>query len=193
MKCKSAPSLQAQNGFTLIELMVTVSILGVLLAIAAPNLRDFVVSNRLSTNVNALIGALSYARSEAIVRNKQVIVCPKTVGASTCIGDDSWGKYETQIFVDEDGSDSWTNGDTLLKTIAAVDTSETQFIFTRDGGSGTRVAFQSGGFGNNTFKFDIYAKSSDSAYETRYGRTVCISRPGRARVIPLTNTTCSNF
>jgi type IV fimbrial biogenesis protein FimT len=77
--------LKIQCGFTLIELLITVSVLGVLLAIAIPNLRDFIVSNRLSSNVNGFIGMLSYARSEAIVRNKQVIVCPKNNTTNACV------------------------------------------------------------------------------------------------------------
>ena len=187
----SSPSLpNLQRAFTLIELMVTVSLLGVIMAIALPNLRDFVVGNRLSSNVNAFVGLLNYARSEAIVRNQQVIVCAKRNGADGCEATSAWAQFETQIFVDEDGSNTRTAGDTLLKTFPAIDVSDTQFKFVRQQGANV-IRFQSGGLGINTYRFDINAiDNSDPAYETRYGRTICISRPGRARVIPLTSNPC---
>ena len=181
--------LKIQCGFTLIELLITVSVLGVLLAIAIPNLRDFIVSNRLSSNVNGFIGMLSYARSEAIVRNKQVIVCPKNNTTNACVNTPDWGLYEIQIFVDEDGNNAFNSGDTLLKTFAAVDTSNTQFAFQRQGSGTNSIKFQSGGFGTNTYRFNINAiNASDTGYELKYGRTICISRPGRARVQGLVNT-----
>ena len=181
-----------QRAFTLVELLVTLTVLGVLTAIALPNLRDFIVANRLSSNVNAFIGVLSYARSEAIVRNKQVVVCPKSNTTNDCVADEFWGQYEIQIFVDEDGSDTRNAGDTLIKTIAAVDVARSQFEFIRKEGPNV-IKFQSGGMGTNTYRFDINAlKTGDTAYEIKYGRTVCISKPGRTRVRPLTNT-CPNL
>ena len=185
---------KSQQAFTLIELLITMSVLGVLMAIALPNLRDFIVANRLSSNVNGFIGLLSYARSEAIVRNKQVIVCAKANGASNaCVSDQQWGMYETQVFVDEDGSNGFNSGDTLLKTLPAVDTSGTQFAFIRQNASSTPVSirFQTGGFAGSAFNFDMKVISTDSDYETKYGRTLCISRPGRARVVTLTSSPCS--
>ena len=180
------------RGFTLIELLVTLSVIGIIMAIAVPNLRDFIVSTRLSSNVNSFVGLVSYARSEAIVRNKQVIICAKNNSGNTCATTDEWEKFETQIFVDEDGSDSFNTGDTLLKIIPAIDVTGDQFRFSKIGSSPNLIKFQSGGFGTGLFHFKLYAvNASDTAYETKYGRSICISRPGRARVLGLIGgTTC---
>ena len=184
-------SAKFQRAFTLIELLVTITMLGVIMAIALPNLRDFVVANRLSSNVNAFVGMLSYARAEAIVRNQQVFVCPKKNGASGCEATSDWGKFETLVFVDSDASDDWSLNDGVLKIFPAIDVSETQFRFKRQQGA-NEIKFQSGGFGTNTYRFDLNAVSTDTAYEIKYGRTVCVSRPGRTRVLGLVNVCPAN-
>jgi type IV fimbrial biogenesis protein FimT len=63
------------RGFTLVELMVTVFIAAILFAIAIPSFRQMIANNRLATQANELIGALNYARSEAITRNRGVRLC----------------------------------------------------------------------------------------------------------------------
>ncbi len=188
------PNAKLQRAFTLIELLITVTVLGVLMAIALPNLRDFVVSNRLSSQVNGFVGLLNYARSEAIVRNQSVLVCAKRAADNECSGAQSWADLETQVFVDVNGNNSWDAGDILLKRIAPLDITDSQTRFLRKTAR-TFIEFGASGLAMNPYQFDIYAmKTSDSAYEATYGRTICISRPGRARVTPLTMTgTCSTF
>src|SRR6187402_2170613 len=62
------------GGFTMTELVVAMAIVAVLLAVAAPGMRDLVASQRVRTAANALFSDLSYARAEAIKRNAQVQV-----------------------------------------------------------------------------------------------------------------------
>lgn len=71
------------HGFTLIELMVTVAVIGITLSIAIPSFRGMVVDTRLSAQSNDMLGALKYTRSEAVKRNTRVTLCKKTV-ANTC-------------------------------------------------------------------------------------------------------------
>lgn len=77
-----------QRGFTLIELMVTVSIAAILMGLAVPSFMNFIVRNRLVSYNNDLIAAVTFARSEAVRRGTTVSVCKRNTDAS-CVGG-SW-------------------------------------------------------------------------------------------------------
>lgn len=64
-----------QHGLTLIELMITLSIVAILVALAGPPYRQFIQNQRLSAAASDLQAALSYARAEAIKRSARVVVC----------------------------------------------------------------------------------------------------------------------
>lgn len=71
------------GGFTLLELMVTVTVMAVLLAIAVPTFRNTIQRNRVSSASNDMLAALSYARTTAITRSQLVSMCPSPDG-TTC-------------------------------------------------------------------------------------------------------------
>ena len=68
------------HGFTLIELMVTISIAAVLMAVAAPSFRDLVAGQKIKTASYDVLSALTYARSEALKRNLNVSLVQATGG-----------------------------------------------------------------------------------------------------------------
>ena len=53
------------RGFTVVELLVAMTIASVMMAFAIPAFNDFTQQRRMAANVNQLIGAIGYARSEA--------------------------------------------------------------------------------------------------------------------------------
>lgn len=63
--------MQVNRGFTVVELMVTVSIVAVLLALAVPSFQDLFERQRLETVADTLISDLRSARAEAISRGPE--------------------------------------------------------------------------------------------------------------------------
>lgn len=82
-------SLRRQNGFTLIELMVTLTVFVILASIAYPSFRSMIRSNRLATANNEVIALTNLARSEAIRNNRGGGLCGSTDGQA-CDGE--WSK-----------------------------------------------------------------------------------------------------
>ena len=79
----SRSSLRRQSGVTLIEIMVVMAIMGILLGIALPALRDMINTEKVRSATNDLYVSLMFARSEAMKRNANVVVAPVTAGTSS--------------------------------------------------------------------------------------------------------------
>jgi len=77
------------RGFTLIELMVAIMVLGILLGVAVPSFRDAALSSRLTAYANDLVASAQIARSEAIKRNAPVTLCASSNG-TTCATSGGW-------------------------------------------------------------------------------------------------------
>jgi len=68
-------------GFTLVEMLVTVSVIGVLLAIAAPGMRQLSLNQGVKTAAFDIFSALIYARSEAIKRPGETVTLQPVSGS----------------------------------------------------------------------------------------------------------------
>lgn len=186
--------LLSNKGFTLIELMVTVSIVAIMASIAVPSYQSFVAQTRLTTQTNDLATALSQARSEAVKRGVRVTVCKTADPADpspTCTTSGGW-QQGWLVFVDNthvtgnvagtiDGSGA--GADQRLRVFGALQGS-TLSGGTESGGTGTNFenwisylpsgrSRGNGGLANGSLKLCNAGK----------GRNIVVNISGRVSIV----------
>ena len=84
--------MNTSDGFSLIELLVTVSLVAVVLALGIPSYQSITTSNRMAGEMNALMGDLQVARSEAVKQGSTVTICPTSSAAApyACSNSGNW-------------------------------------------------------------------------------------------------------
>lgn len=156
-------------GFTQVELVVAVAIMGVLVAIATPSFNNAILGTKLSGYANALVGSAILARSEAIKRNSTVTLCVSSNGSSCTTGgwEQGWIVLSGTTVLSKQPAAS--NGFKLTGTAASLD-------------------FQSTGVGATQ------ATITACRYSPTVGnqeRVISISATGRASVSTTWTGTCS--
>jgi type IV fimbrial biogenesis protein FimT len=185
----------SEAGFSLIELLTTIAVVGVLAAIAVPNMRPFIQNNRLTSAANDLLRSFQLARTEAIKRQQTVVVCASanpTAAGATC----SYGAF-TGWIVFQDGdvttgvaADWQRNGaDTIIERHPLLDRTIT--VKTDNNGIESYAAT---GFGNpagaeiptrNVLICDVRGNLVNGAFSVE--RAVVIAATGRVRVSKATS------
>ncbi|MDK9557233.1 pilin [Marinobacter sp. M216] len=119
---------QGQKGFTLIELMIVVAIIGILAAVAIPAYQDYVARSQVTEAVNLTAGLKS--PSAEYFQNKATVPTLAELGATTA------GKYVASMAIAQDSTNAWTISATMDTTgVNNNIAGETFAISTADGGS----------------------------------------------------------
>lgn len=171
----SAHQYKHSSGVTLIELLTTVAVLALLLALALPSFNDAITRNRLTSQANEMAAALALARSEALRRSRDVTVCGSTDGA-TCASNWNGGWL---AWVDDNRNGTLDATDLILRTglnsskdevVSKDDVEEVVFDF-----RGRRA---SPGVGQE-FELRVHPKGFDcDAQGVDYERVITVSSAG---------------
>jgi len=155
--------LKQQRGFTFLELMITVTVAGILSMMAFPSFVTMTKNNRLTTQANDFILALNLTRSEAVKRGT-----PTTITASG----GTW-------------SNGWTVAHATAGTLRIGDALQDSMILTNDN-TNTVITYSSSGTaaGTPTAAPGIFELCDDRTEEI--GRQISISTTGRVEVADFT-------
>jgi type IV fimbrial biogenesis protein FimT len=92
-----------EAGFTLIEAMTVLAITALTLTLGFPALSGALERTRVATTLHHLTADMAMARSTALMRREQVVVCPRVAGGSRCAPGSDWS-HGWLVFVDADGN-----------------------------------------------------------------------------------------
>jgi type IV fimbrial biogenesis protein FimT len=181
------------SGFTLLELIVAISIAGILMALAIPSFRDMMRNNRLTTYANEFVTALNIARSEAVKRgvsvsvrkrspSDAVAILPAGVSQCTATGTIYWSSCGWNVFVDTDADGTLDTGEEILKTFPPL---PTNFTLAGNGNFVNFIRYQADGTPSSTVggSFAVCDNSDGNNLPESYtSRLIIISSVGRMRM-----------
>lgn len=172
------------NGLTLIELIITLTVIAIISAIAAPSFAEIMADNRQTSQYNQLLTAIALTRSEAIKRGERVSLCQSSTGNS-CTKDSLLWHKGWIVYTDHD-QDNNVDIDEEVLLVQQTFGKANSISF----GSRTRVAYYPDGLAvggsNGTF---LFCDSRGNDYKK--GLVIHTSgRPRKASVIDLAGKAC---
>ena len=144
----------AHAGFTMIELMIVVTLMAILAAFAFPAFQSFIASNRLTAESNELLSGMNLARSEAVRVQRRVVLCraaaadgvvnfSATNGCVTTADSQPWQAWA--VFVDENSNGAIDGTERILR-MQAITGNALELISNDDlAAAGNRIAFRPDG------------------------------------------------
>lgn len=149
------------SGFSLIELLMAVIIIGILSSLAMPGFQYLIKQNRITTASNSLAGAISYARTEAVKRGNSVHF-GAAAGAHVSVTAAEAANLAWVVWVDADGDNNWDSGEEL-RLWQAVNSNITVKVSNNSAVFNNFFVFNSSGTVNNADNFTV---CDDRASET---------------------------
>ena len=166
-------TMKRTQGFTLVELLVTLLVATLLLTLGVPAMRDFVLDGRIVAATNNFVTSVNLARATAIKQQRNAQICVSTTwnnSPPTCTGGTNWTDGWV-VWVDQD-ADTVLDANEVLR-ISENQTSGTALI----GAASTLFQYDPTGFVNAGDFVDI---CDGRTGET--GRRVTVAATGRVNM-----------
>ncbi len=173
--------MKASLGYSMIEIMIVIAIIGIVLAIALPNGAQFITNSRMTSQANDIVGDVLLARSEAASRGVTVSICPSAApnaAAPACSAAAAdWGTGRI-IFSDSNSNGVIDAGETVLKVTQVTGNSTLSAPAVTNLVS---IGFSAyGGVSANTIRGSVTFKLCPPSFPT--GRQIAINVNGRPSV-----------
>jgi type IV fimbrial biogenesis protein FimT len=147
MAAKSNTGRRCSAGFTMLELVTVMGIVGILMAIAIPSFKYVTTANRITAEVNGLLGDMQFARAEAVKEGWPVVVCASANSTSATPSCSNTNTWHSGWIICSDKNNSGTCDPTdpvyrIQKSFAATNSTDT-FVAS---GNTSAVTFNREGF-----------------------------------------------
>lgn len=173
--CRNKPFVRfgRENGFTLVELMITLAILSIITSFALPSFREIILNQRIGSDTNELVGSLNLARSESVKRKIPVAVCSKQAGAQACNAGGAWNEGWL-VWVDNNRDGIYDAGEEILREKQALSRS---VELTTNNGTMVFAYLPSGSASIPNVQFEV----CDAQRSGEQGRSIQINLTGRPK------------
>lgn len=175
------------RGFTLIELLIVVALTAILMSLAVPSFRTFLVKRAVTAAVDTFVMDFRFARSEALKRSAPVSVCQSSNGTSCSTTSGQWAGGWL-VFADANGNGSLDTGDNVLR-VQAAPASLNSIASTNPSGDRTFFTYSANGLSIAASHTFIFTPSGSVPSGTT--RLVCFSNQGRVAPKAASSTSCS--
>ncbi|CAI8214606.1 MAG: Uncharacterised protein [Glaciecola sp. HTCC2999] len=169
----SLPFRLSQAGLTLLEMMMVMSIAGIIAMLIIPSAQDIFTQHRIISELNRTSRLLQYARLQAITTQQNITVCP-SADYIQCVDNWTLGKI---VFADVNDN-AQIDGDEIL--LISTEQSELQ---TQVSGPKTGVTFYLNGIGASPATIQL----CDTSTQAQFSRALFVSLQGRITTSKDTN------
>lgn len=170
------------NGFTLIDLITTLSVISVLLTIGLPSFSSHIQQTRVKAATDSLLEAIQLARTQAVSSNKRATIRKQNEW------NNGW-----EIFIDKDNNGVRSSNETIVQQyeklngirITANRPIKNYVSYIPTGESRNASGTNGGGFQAGTFTVCPIAKGK--------GAELILARGGRVRVVEISEKKCNSI
>lgn len=182
------------RGFTLVELLVVLGLMGILASLAVPSYQRMQASNAVTALSQDLLNDLQFARTEAMKRGLSVTACASSqaVSYNSCTADGQWGNGWI-VFLDRDANTlrntTAANGEDIIRVRQLMDDNRRVNYVGTGATNVLAIRFNRAGVAAPA-SLVATPTNADTSIVAGTQRTLCVSTMGRVRITNAGSNVC---